>query len=63
MTQEVNLHREQVISKLTTFLEVRYIYKSDIVFEDCSKSLLIVVLEGKCSSLTHELSSMVAKIF
>jgi HEPN domain-containing protein len=63
MNQETNSHRVLVISKLTTFLEVRYIYKSDIVFEDYSKSLLIVVLEGNCSSLTQELSSMVAKIF
>lgn len=63
MNQEPNLHREQVINKLTTLLEVKYIYKSDIVFEDYSKSLIIILLEGNCSSLTHELSAMVAKIF
>ena len=63
MNQQVNTNREQVINKLTTFLEVKYVYKSDIVFEDYSKSLLIVILEGSCTSLTKELSSMVAKIF
>uniref|UniRef100_UPI0030C861EA hypothetical protein n=1 Tax=Yeosuana marina TaxID=1565536 RepID=UPI0030C861EA len=63
MNQEANTNREEVINKLTTFLEVKYIYKSDIAFEDYSKSLFIVVLEGNCNQLTKELSSMVAKIF
>ncbi len=63
MNQEVKTNREEVINKLTTFLEVKYIYKSDIAFEDYSKSLLIVILEGNCTALTKELSAMVAKIF
>tara|TARA_R110002051_G_scaffold15064_2_gene47628 strand:+ start:22517 stop:23680 length:1164 start_codon:yes stop_codon:yes gene_type:complete len=63
MNQEPNSYREQVINKLTTLLEVKYIFKSDIVFEDCSKSLIIIVLKRNCSYLTNELSAMVAKIF
>lgn len=63
MNQEPNSYREQVINKLTTLLEVKYIFKFDIVFEDCSKYLIIIVLKRNCSSLSKELSSMVAKIF
>ncbi|MFI0429201.1 HEPN domain-containing protein [Mariniflexile sp. HMF6888] len=63
MGQETNSNREQVINKLTTFLEVKYIYKLDIVFEDYGKSLLIIVLKETSPSLTQGLSSMVAKIF
>ena len=63
MNQEANTHKKQVINKLTTILEVKYIYKSNITLEDCVKPLLIVILEGNCTSLTKELSSMVAKIF
>jgi hypothetical protein len=58
MGQETNSHREQVINKLTTFLEVKYIYKSDIVFEDYSKSLLIIVLKGNSPSSTQGLSKI-----
>lgn len=53
----------QTVRKLTAILDVRYIYKSDIVFENCNTPLLILILEGNSSSLTRELSSMVAKIF
>ncbi|MHB1105399.1 MAG: HEPN domain-containing protein [Lutibacter sp.] len=63
MKQKTNLHREYVINKLTTILEVKYIYISDGGFEDNSKVLLIVILIENCSSLTKELSAMVAKIF
>ncbi|CAH8294184.1 HEPN domain-containing protein [Mariniflexile fucanivorans] len=63
MDQKTNSHIEKVVNKLTTFLEVKYIYQSDIKFDDYNKSLLIVVLKGNCSSLTNELSTMVAKIF
>ncbi|MBP0904037.1 HEPN domain-containing protein [Mariniflexile gromovii] len=63
MNQETNSHMEMVVNKLTTFLEVKYIYQSDLKFDDYNKSLLIVVLKGNSSSLTKELSSMVAKIF
>tara|TARA_R110000868_G_scaffold346999_1_gene608103 strand:- start:3135 stop:4301 length:1167 start_codon:yes stop_codon:yes gene_type:complete len=62
MNREPNSYREQVINKLTTLLEVKYIFKSDIVFEDYNKSLIIIVLKGNCSSLTKELSAMIAKI-
>ncbi len=63
MNQKTNLHREYVINKLTAILEVKYIYISDRVFEDNNKVLLIVILQGNCSSLTKELAAMVAKIF
>lgn len=62
MGQETNSHI-QVINKLSSFLEVKYIYKSDIVFEDYGKSLLIIVLKENIPSLNQGLSSIVAKIF
>ncbi|GGK16559.1 hypothetical protein GCM10007962_08600 [Yeosuana aromativorans] len=63
MIQKASTNGEQVINRLLALLEVKYIYKSNIEFEDYSKSLLIVILEDNCTSLTKELSSMVAKIF
>lgn len=44
-------------------MEVQYIFQSIAAYEDYSKIIWIVILKGNCSSLTHELSSMVAKIF
>src|SRR5690606_29587895 len=44
-------------------LDIRYIYRSEIGFKDHNKSLFIIIMEGDCSSLSHELSSMVGKIF
>lgn len=63
MKQQSNSYQKQLIKKLTSLLEVKNIYKSDFRFEDFSKSLIIIVLKGNCSSLTKELSAMVAKIF
>lgn len=54
---------DQTVRKLTSFLEVRYIYQSSISVKNSEVTLLILILEGTCSSLTRELSSMVAKIF
>src|SRR5690606_10624969 len=54
---------QQIVSKLSTLLDIRYIYKSEIGFKDHNKSLFIIIMEGDCSSLSHELSSMVDKIF
>lgn len=53
----------QIVRKLTVLLDVKYIYKSGVTFKNCNTSLFILILEGNCSSLTRELSSMVAKIF
>lgn len=63
MDDEVNTKQEQIISKLKSLLEIKYVYESKVKNKDVFKSLLIVILKGNCSSLTHELSSMVAKIF
>lgn len=54
---------KQIVSKLTSLLEVRYIYQSEIGHGNAGKSLFIVLLKTNCSSLSQELSSMVAKIF
>lgn len=54
---------QQIVSKLSTLLEIRYIYRSEIGFKGHHKSLFIIILEGNCSSLSQELSSMVGKIF
>tara|TARA_R110002096_G_C14658584_1_gene727339 strand:+ start:10610 stop:11773 length:1164 start_codon:yes stop_codon:yes gene_type:complete len=63
MNETINLDRERVINKLISLLEIKYIYLSNIGFNGHRKSMLIVILEGICSSLTKELSAMVAKIF
>mgnify|MGYP003665279596 FL=1 len=57
------INRDQVIDNLHSLLEIKYIYESIVVTEGFPKPLLIVILKGNCSSLTQELSSMVAKIF
>lgn len=49
--------------KLTSILDIKYIYKSRIQTDKTPTSLLIIILKGTCCSLTLELSSMVAKIF
>src|SRR5690606_8218590 len=54
---------QQIVNKLTALLEIQYIYRSEIVIGDRVSSLFIVILEGNSSSLSHELSSMVGKIF
>jgi HEPN domain-containing protein len=63
MNQEQNSYQEQIITKLTTLLEVKYIYSSEFVVEASIKTLIIILLKRNCSSLTHDLSAMVAKIF
>lgn len=54
---------QHIIDKITSLLEVRYIYRCETVEESYSKTIWLVVLKGNCSSMTLELSSMVAKIF
>ncbi|WP_308993798.1 HEPN domain-containing protein [Mariniflexile litorale] len=63
MDDKIHTKQEQIIIKLKSLLEIKYVYKTRIEKEDFLKPLLIVILQGNCSSLTHELSSMVAKIF
>ena len=54
---------QHIIDKITSLLEVRYIYRCETIEESYCKTIWLVVLKGNCSSLTQELSSMVAKIF
>lgn len=63
MKNKICPKEEQIIKKLKSLLEIKYIYKSNAKIESSQKSLLIVILQGSCSSLTKELASMVAKIF
>lgn len=63
MDKEICTKQEQIIDKLKSLLEIKYVYKIRAEKEDFFKPLLIVILKGNCSSLTNELSSMVAKIF
>ncbi len=63
MDDEANTKQDQIINKLKSLLEINYIYKTNVKIESFQKPLLLVILKGNCSSLTKELSSMVAKIF
>lgn len=63
MDEEIHTKQEQIIIKLKSLLEIKYIYETRTENEDFLKPILIVILKGKCSSLTKELSAMVAKIF
>lgn len=63
MENKINTLNQDIIDRLLVLLEVKYIYKSIIEIIGKDQFLLIVILKGNCSSLTHELSSMVAKIF
>tara|TARA_R110002096_G_scaffold419229_1_gene623749 strand:- start:1820 stop:2983 length:1164 start_codon:yes stop_codon:yes gene_type:complete len=63
MNNEVNKLEQNIISRLTVILEVKYIYKSILKTTGNNQLLFIVILKGKSSSLTQELSAMVAKIF
>ncbi|PKQ45191.1 HEPN domain-containing protein [Confluentibacter flavum] len=63
MNIQTNKSEHNILNKLTMLLEVKYVYKSISETTENNQVLFIVLLEGNCSSLTHELSSMVAKIF
>src|SRR5690606_10427850 len=63
MNNEIFVHQEQIINKLKSLLEIKYIYKSSVKTEGFDTFILIVILKGNCSSLTQDLSAMVAKIF
>lgn len=63
MDNEINPKQEQIISKLKSLLEIKYVYESKVKNKDVFTPLLIVILKGNCTSLTKELSTMVAKIF
>lgn len=59
----MKMSEQQIIDKITCLLEVQYIYLDTKVDEDNLKKVWIVILMGSCTSLTKELSAMVAKIF
>ena len=63
MEDQKDIKQDKIINKLKSLLEINYIYKSRIEENDSFKPLFIVILKGNCSSLTHKLSSMIAKIF
>ncbi|WP_445735307.1 HEPN domain-containing protein [Mariniflexile sp.] len=63
MDDKIHTKQDQIINKLKSLLEIKYIYETGTDKEGCFKPLLIVILKGNCSSLTNELSSMIAKIF
>ena len=63
MDDEIHNKQEQIINKLKSLLEIKYVYKTRAEKEDFFKPLLIIIQKGNCSSLANELSSMVAKIF
>ncbi|GGK34491.1 hypothetical protein GCM10007962_31160 [Yeosuana aromativorans] len=63
MDDKIHTEKKLIINKLKSFLEIKYVYESRVDTEDLFNSFLIIILQGNCSSLTKELSSMVAKIF
>ncbi|MGJ8548381.1 HEPN domain-containing protein [Winogradskyella wichelsiae] len=63
MYAKIQTKQKHIIDKLKSLLEIRYVYKSKVEGGKYLKSLLIIILQGNCSSLTKELSAMVAKIF
>tara|TARA_R110002096_G_scaffold309246_3_gene503767 strand:+ start:7733 stop:8896 length:1164 start_codon:yes stop_codon:yes gene_type:complete len=63
MKDKIFLQQEQIIDKLNSLLEIKYVYESKFKTNGLLNPLLIVILKGNCSSLTNELSAMVAKIF
>ncbi|QLE00931.1 HEPN domain-containing protein [Galbibacter sp. BG1] len=63
MELEANIQEQEVKDKLTSLLEVQYIFQSTAASEEYSRIIWIAILQSNCSSLTQELSSMVAKIF
>src|SRR5690606_33224776 len=63
MDNLITNQKNQIIDNLQSLLDIKYVYESIMEMDGSPKSLLIVILKGNCSSLTQELSSMVAKIF
>jgi len=63
MDNELHTKQNQIITRLISLLEIKYVYESRIETEGLFKPLIIVILQGNSSSLSKELSSMVAKIF
>lgn len=63
MYKEIYAKQGQIIEKLKSILEIKYIYELRIEKEGFFKPILIVILKENCRELTQELSSMVAKIF
>ncbi|UGU15190.1 HEPN domain-containing protein [Sinomicrobium kalidii] len=59
----MKLSSREIIDKITTLLEVQYIYFSTTEDEYHFKSIWIVILKGDRTALTSDLTSMVAKIF
>jgi HEPN domain-containing protein len=62
MKDKILNQQEQIIDRIKSLLEVKYVFKS-IETTANNQVLFIVILNVNCSSLTKELSSMVAKIF
>ncbi|MBP0904137.1 HEPN domain-containing protein [Mariniflexile gromovii] len=63
MDDEIHNKQNQIINRLNSLLEIKYVYESRVETAGIFKPLLIVILQENCSSLTKELSSMIAKIF
>lgn len=63
MNDKIHVKQDQIIDKLKSLLEIKHVYKSRVERDSFPKPLLIVILKENCSSLTQELSAMVAKIF
>jgi len=61
MKDKILAQQEQIIDRLKSLLEIKYVFKS-IVTTANNQVLFIVILKVNCSSLSKELSSMVAKI-
>ncbi len=58
MNQKSPFTIEQIIKKLTNLLEITYIFKT----ENACQPLMLIILNDKCTTLSQDLSSMVAKI-
>ncbi|MDE3740212.1 HEPN domain-containing protein [Maribacter polysaccharolyticus] len=63
MKDKIDAQQNQIINRLNSLLEIKYVYESIVETAGIFKPLLIVILQENCSSLTKELSSMIAKIF
>lgn len=58
MNQKSPFTIEQIIKKLTNLLDITYIFKT----ENGCQPLMLIILNDKCTTLSQDLSSMVAKI-